>query len=75
MSNYGTSLYCIGQIDSSLYYTTEAFKLKVEVGFSSKQIEKTLVNIGIAYMIGNKNEESIDYFLDVNLEEFVRGMA
>jgi len=66
MSNYGISLYEIGQYDSALYYATEAFKIKKEAGVSSKQIAKALVNIGIVYLAVEKGAESISYFIDAN---------
>ncbi|MFK5855294.1 MAG: tetratricopeptide repeat protein [Bacteroidota bacterium] len=66
MSNYGISLNNIGQYDSALYYATEAYKLKVEINSTSKQIAKSLVNIGIVYLSANRNDEAIDYFADAN---------
>jgi len=70
MTNLGISLNNIGQYDSSLYYTTEAYKIKIEMGSSPKQIGKALVNIGNAYSSSNKNKESIEYFVDA-LELFI----
>ena len=66
MSNYGISLYNLGQYDSSLYYATEVYKLRVEMDAPSKKIAKALVNIGIVYLGANKNKESIVYFTDAN---------
>ena len=66
MSNYGISLYELGQFDSSLFYATENYKIKVEMGASSKQIAKALVNIGIVYLGAHRNKESIRYFTEAN---------
>jgi len=66
MSNYGISLYELGQYDSALYYATEAYKIKKEVGVSSKQIAKALVNIGVVYLAAEKGNKSITYFVDAN---------
>ncbi len=70
MTNYGISLYNMGQYDSSLYYATEAYKINMEIGVSSKQIGKSLVNIGIAYLGANRNSESLQYFNDA-LDRFI----
>ncbi len=66
MSNYGISLNRLGQYDSALYYATSSHKIYVEIGSSSKQIGKTLVNIGIVYLSANRNREAIKYFEDAN---------
>jgi len=64
MSNYCISLNSLGQYDSSLFYATEAYKIKIEINVSSKEIAKALVNIGFVYLSANRDKESIKYFVD-----------
>jgi len=66
MTNYGISLLNIGKYDSSIYYHTESYKIKVEIEASSKNIAMEMVNIGNVYSSMDKNLEAIEYFNDAN---------
>ncbi|MBI9037243.1 MAG: tetratricopeptide repeat protein [Bacteroidales bacterium] len=70
MTNYGISLFNIGKFDSSVYYHTESYKIKVEIETSPKNIAKEMVNIGNVYSAMDKNIEAIKYFNEAN-ESFI----
>jgi len=70
MTNYGISLSKIGKYDSSIYYHTKSYKIKVEIESSSKVIAKEMVNIGNVYSAMDKNIEAIKYFNEAN-ESFI----
>jgi tetratricopeptide (TPR) repeat protein len=66
MTNLGISLRNLGKFDSSLYYHTESYNLKVKIKASSKIIAREMVNIGNLYSSMDRNSEAIEYFNDAN---------
>ncbi|RLD53987.1 MAG: hypothetical protein DRJ05_15495 [Bacteroidetes bacterium] len=64
MTAFSNSLSFLGLYDSSLYYASESYNTHLEIGSSVKLIANALISIGNAYMMANRNGESIKYYVE-----------